>query len=389
MREFKKIKVCQIASVDMTLKFMLINQLRFLKSKGYVVKAVCSPGKWVKSIEKEGIPVTTITFKRKISPISDLIAFLKLFFYFKKEKFQIVHTHTLKPEIYGQIAAKLAGVPIIINTLHGFDFSDKDNFFKKKFILFLQRIAAYCSTTIFSIARHIIKTSVKEKIAPFQKFKYLGRDIDTKRFNPERFSKEFILKKKRELGIPKNKKIIGIVARLVKEKGFLELFEAFKKVLDKFPNALLLVVGPKEPEKRDAVSLKIVKNYNIEKNVLFLGERTDTDELYPLMDIFVLPSHREGLGAAILEASAMERPVVATRIGGCPEAIDDSRTGILVPLKNSEKLAEAIIYLLDNPEKAKEMGKEGRRKILKEFNEKLIFDRIKAEYQRLIKEKLK
>lgn len=389
MKRNRKIKICHIASVDMTLRFMLLNKLRFLKSEGYEIHAVCSPGKWVRDIEKEGIKVKTIRFRRKMSPFSDLVAFLKLFFYFKKEKFQIVHTHTLKPEFYGQIAAKLAGVPIIINTLHGFDFSDQDPLLKKRFILFLQKIAAHCSTTIFSIARHIIETAIKEKIAPSQKFKYLGRDIDTERFNLKRFSKKFVLKKKRELGIPEKKKIIGIVARLVKEKGFLELFKAFKKALDKFSDTLLLIIGPEEPEKKDAINLEIIKDYEIEKNVIFLGERADTDELYPLMDIFVLPTHREGLGATILEASAMERPVIATEIGGCPEVIDDWKTGILVSLKNSEELAKAIIYLLQNPKKALKMGKEGRKKILKEFNERLIFDRMKTEYQRLIEEKLK
>ena len=122
---------------------------------------------------------------------------------------------------------------------------------------------------------------------------------------------------------------------------------------------------------------------------IFLGERVDVDEIYSLIDIFVLPTHREGVGASILEASAMEKPIIATNIRGCREAVDNGKTGILVPLKNPEKLAEVIIYLFNNPEKAKEMGRKGREKILKEFDEKIIFSRIKIEYQRLIKEKLK
>ena len=154
-------------------------------------------------------------------------------------------------------------------------------------------------------------------------------------------------------------------------------------------NTVLLVVGPEEPEKKDAINHEVVKNYNIEKNVLFLGRKINVDELYSLMDVFVLPTHREGIGATILEASAMEKPVIASRIGGCPEAVDNKVTGILLPIKDSEKLAEAIIYLLKNPERAKEMGKKGREKILREFDEELIFDRIRIEYQRLIREKLK
>jgi len=107
------------------------------------------------------------------------------------------------------------------------------------------------------------------------------------------------------------------------------------------------------------------------------------------MDVFVLPSYREGLGISIIEASAMERPIVATDIRGCREAVDNNKTGILVPVKDPEKLAQAIIYLLENPEIAREMGKQGREKVLKEFDENIIFSRMKVEYERLVKEKLK
>lgn len=383
-----KIKICHVTSIDFTLKFMLQNKLRFLKNQGYEVYAVCSPGKWTKDIEKQGIKVKTITIKRKMSPISDLIAFWKLFFYFRKEKFHLIHTHTLKPEFWAQIAAKLAGVPIIVNTIHGFIFGEGPISFKQRFFIFLQRIAARYSDVIFSVSEAMINTAIEKKICEPHLLRYLGRDIDTNRFNALRFSKEFILNKKKQLGIEPNRRIIGIVARLVQEKGYLELFQAFRKVLDKFPNTLLLVVGPGESEKRDAIDPEIVKRYNIQNNVIFLGERTDIDEIYSLMDIFVLPTHREGVGASILEASAMERPVIVTDTGGCPEAVEHGKTGILIPLKDVEKLSQAIIYLFNNPEKAREMGILGRRKILKEFNEALIFDRMKTEYQRLINEKL-
>jgi len=387
-RKNNKIKVCQMTTVDSSIRFLLLNQIKNLLKEDYEVSAVCSPGKWIKAIEENGIKVKTIEMKRKISPIFDLITLIKLFFYFKKEKFDIVHTHTPKPGLLGQLAAKLAGVPIIINTNHGFYFQKNSPYFKKKFFILIEKIAAKCSNLIFTINKEDFETAIEEKICSRDLIRYLGDGIDINRFNPERFSEKFILNKKKQLGINPEKKIIGIVARLVREKGYLELFAAFKKVLEKFPDALLLIVGPLEPEKRDAISPEIVKNYRIEKNVIFLGERTDVDEIYPLMDIFVLPSHREGLGLSILEASAMERPVVATDIRGCREAVDDSKTGILVPAKNPKKLAEAIIYLLKNPEKAKEMGKKGRMKIIKEFDERLIFARIQKEYQRLVQEKL-
>jgi len=384
-----KIKVCYVASADVTIRFLLLSQLKFLKNEGYEVYAICSSGKWINNIENEGIKIKIINFKRKISPISDLVTLIKLFFYFKKEKFQIINTHTPKPGLLGQLAAKLADLPIIVNTIHGFYFHEGTPPLQRKFFIFVEKIAALCSDLIFSQNKEDIKTAIKEKICSSPKIQYLGNGICLQRFNPERFSKEFIDKKKKELNIKPDFKLIGIVGRLVKEKGYLELFEAFKNLIKKFPNTILLVAGPIEPEKKDAINPDIVKDYGIEKNVLFLGLREDIDEIYPLMDIFVLPSWREGFPRSVIEASAMERAVIATNIRGCREAVDDGITGILVLVKNPEKLAEAIIYLLQNPQIAKKMGEEGRKKAKREFDENLIFDRIKKEYQRLIKEKLR
>jgi len=384
----KKVKICHIANTDMAMKLILLNQLKFLKNEDYDVYAICSPGKFIRDIEKQGIKIKTIRFKRKISPISDLIVLIKLYFYFKKEKFDIIHTHTPKPGLLGQLAAKMAGVPIIVNTVHGFYFQKEDFWMKKKFFILIEKIAAKCSDFIFSINKEDIETAIREKICSPNLIKYSGDGIDVDRLNPERFSEEFILNKKNQLGINSKKKIIGIIGRLVKEKGHLDLFEALKEVLNKFPETLLLIIGPLEPEKKDRFESEIVRNYGIGENVIFLGEQIEVVELYALMDMFILPSHREGLGLVILEASAMEKPVIATNIRGCREAVDNGKTGILIPLKDVEKLSQAIIYLFNNPKKAKEMGKEGRKKVLREFDERIIFSRIKTEYQRLIKEKL-
>ncbi|MDO8529808.1 MAG: glycosyltransferase, partial [bacterium] len=384
----KRIKICYVASVDITLRFILLNHMKFLKAQGYDISAVCSQGKWLEDVRKEGIKVKTIELKRKISPLSDLIAFFKLYFYFKKEKFDIVHTHTPKPEVYGQIAAKLAGVPIIIDTLHGFDLPADISLFGRKIFFFLKKVAARYSDLIFSVNKKNIETLVNEKICSPSIIKYFGNGIDTRRFDSSRFSEEFITRKKSEIGISPQKKVVGIVARMVEEKGYLDLFNAFKLILEKFPDTILLVVGPLEPEKKDAITPAIIKNYGIEKNIVFLGERADVDEIYPLMDVFVLPSHREGLPYTILEASSTGKPVVATDVGGCPEAVDDKKTGLLVSPRKPEALAEAITYLFSHPEQAQAMGREGRKKVLAEFDEKIVFQRIKTEYVRLFAQKV-
>lgn len=379
-----KIKVCHIVSTDITVKFLLMPQLKFLMGEGYNVYVICSPGKLKKDIEAEGIKVKTIQIKRKISPLADMVSLVKLFFYFKKEKFDIVHTHAPKPGLLGQLAAKMAGVPIIVNTIHGLYFTENSSFLKRNFFIFMEKIAAKCSSLIFSQNREDMETMVKEKIAKPEKIKYLGNGIDMKRFNPERFSDAFVKNKKNALNLPADAKIIGAVGRLVKEKGYMELFSAFSDVLKNFPNTLLLAIGPEEPEKKDSFSPEIVKSYELDGKVLFLGERTDVDELYPLMDVFVLASHREGFPRTVLEAMAMTRPIVATNIRGCREEIDNGINGVLIPPKSAKELAQAIIYLLRNPDRVKGMGIRAGEKARREFDERLVFDRIKKEYEELV-----
>lgn len=385
----KKIKICHVASVDITVKFLLMPQLKFLQAQGYDVYAVCSEGKWIKDIKAQGIKVETIRIKRKISPLSDLVSLFELFFYFRREKFDIVHTHTPKPGLLGQLAAKMAGVPIAINTIHGLYFNENSSIIKRNLFIFTEKIAARCSDLIFSQNKEDINTIIKEKIANPERIKYLGNGIDIEKFNSKRFSKEFILNKKKELGIDPDFKIIGMIGRLVREKGYLDLFAAFKKVLEKFPKLSLLIIGPEDTEKKDSFSPMIIKNYGIEDNVIFLGERTDVDELCSLMDIFVLASYREGFPRAVIEAEAMKIPVIVTDIRGCREIVKNGKNGILIPVKSPDKIFKAITFLLNNKEKAKELVENGRIRVEKEFDERIIFDRMKKEYDNLLNKKLK
>lgn len=383
----KKVKICFVVAVDITIKLILVNYLKLLQKENYQVWVVCSPSQSLKEVETSGIKIKKIKIKRTIAPWHDFWAFLKLFAFFKKEKFDIVQLQTPKAVFLGQLAAKLAGVPIIVNNNFGFYF-ENFSFIKKKIFIFFERIAAKNVDLMFSINREDINTAIQENIFKKENTQYLGFGIDTDRFNPSKYPVEFIIKKKQSLGIDPSKKVVGIIARLVKEKGYVELCKAFKNVIKVFPNTVLLIVGVEEPEKKDEFKIDSIKNYDIEKNVLFLGERKDIEELYPIMDVYVLPSHREGLGNTILEASLMKIPVVASDIRGCRESVQDGKTGILVPLKNTEKLSHAIIYLLKNPKLRAIMGKAGNARIKKEFSQEIVFNRMKKAYNRLIKEKL-
>lgn len=375
-------KICFVVAVDMTLKFILLSELRFFKNSGYEVSVVCSPGKWLEGIKKEGFKVKEILIKRNIfSPVSDAISLVKLFFYFNGEQFDVVLTFTPKPGLLGQLAAKLAGVPVVVNTIFGFYFHEHTPPLKRKFFVLVEKVAAMCSDFIFFRNEEDFKTAAQEHIGKTAKKEFVGDGIDIAKYDAARFSAEFIAEKKQALGINEDMPVVGIVARLVKEKGYVELFEAWKAVVAKFPAAVLLVVGPADVQKKDSLNPETINR----KGIMFLGERTDVDELYAIMDVFVLPSYREGFPHSVMEASAMARPVITTDVRGCRNAIEPGKTGILIPVKNSEALVQAITDLLSDPNRAKEMGHAGRKKAEKDFDKNNLLDNMGKRLEILIK----
>ncbi|HZX50257.1 MAG TPA: glycosyltransferase family 4 protein, partial [Candidatus Paceibacterota bacterium] len=301
------IKICFVTTADLTLRFILFDQMEFLKQQGFEVWGVCSAGKWAGELEQRGFRVATVRMTRQLfTPLADARALWELVRLFRQEKFDIVHTHTPKASFLGQIAAFVAGVPIRIYTIHGLFFLKDSSWRRKLAFGTVEKILSFLVNKALFVNREDMEEVQRMNIYGSNKITYIGADVDLSRFDPSLHSRDEIQKAKSELGIPLDKVVIGIVARLVWEKGFSDLFSAMQIILQKFPHAVLLVVGPSEPEKGDGFQPSVVETYGIQENVVFAGERTDVPTMYALMDVFVLPSYREGLGLSALEASAME-----------------------------------------------------------------------------------
>ncbi|HEC35633.1 MAG TPA: glycosyltransferase family 1 protein [Anaerolineae bacterium] len=384
----KVAKVAHITTIDMSLRYLLLNQLCSLQQAGYEVVGISSPGPDVPTIEAAGIRHISVTMTRNpFTPLQDLKALWQLYRIFGRQHLTIVHTHNPKPGFLGQIAARTAGVPIIVNTLHGFYFHDHMHPALRRFYITLEKIAARCSDVILSQNREDIETAIRKEICPPEKIKHLGNGIDVERFNPASLSLHDVACKRLEVGLPDEARVVGFVGRLVREKGLLELFAAARIVRKRVPEVRFLFVGPVDTHKRDALTPDTAQEYGIADACHFLGMRHDMPELYALMDVFVLPSHREGFPRAPMEASAMKVPCVVTDIRGCREAVEHGRNGLLVPLGDVQALADAIVELLTDREKPRRMGEEGRRTALERFDERLVFEKVKAEYARLLREK--
>jgi lipopolysaccharide/colanic/teichoic acid biosynthesis glycosyltransferase/glycosyltransferase involved in cell wall biosynthesis len=379
--------VAHIATVPLSFKYLLLNQLKELVAGGYQVVAISSPGPEVALVKGENIPHFAVTITRRITPLKDMVSLWQLFRLLRRNNFHIVHTHNPKPGFLGQVAARLAGTPVVVNTIHGFYFTNHTHPMLRWMFILMEKVAASCSDVIWSQNEEDIETAVRERICPANKIRYLGNGIDLNRFDRTRISGHTIRQKKAALHILTKSPVVGFVGRLVTEKGVHELMQAALLVRQALPDVRFLIVGATDSEKRDAITPQIVYQYDLEINCIFTGQRDDMPELYALMDVFVLPSHREGLPRAPMEASAMQVPCVVTDVRGCREVVFHERNGLVVPLQDVDALGQAIIRLLQDKKLAQQLGKNGRQIAEEQFDEQEVFTKIKAEYVRLLRQK--
>src|SRR5439155_25667095 len=223
----------------------------------------------------------------------------------------------------------------------GFYFHDQMPAAWRRFYITTEKIAACCSDIILSQNSEDIQTAIRERICESQKIKFLGNGIDVQRFDRVALNPEDFRRKRQELGLSSHTPVIGFVGRLVAEKGTLELLHAARIILNRRPEVRFLFVGCVDSEKKDALTPKAARQYGVAHACIFTGTRHDMPELYAIMDVFALPSHREGFPRVPMEASAMGVPCVLTNIRGCREAVEHNRNGLLTPLGDGQSLADA------------------------------------------------
>jgi lipopolysaccharide/colanic/teichoic acid biosynthesis glycosyltransferase/glycosyltransferase involved in cell wall biosynthesis len=383
----QKMKVLFITSIDTTVEKFLIPLLTRLKNQGYEVHVACSEGRYTSGIKARGFTVHSILIERRINPISNFKSLWNLYRLIQKEKFQVVHVHTPIASVLGRIAAWLAGVPIIVYTVHGFYFHENMNKTIRKALIRLERILCRVTTTVFTVSNEDAQTAIKEKICPEKKVNWISNGVDINRFSVETDSDSI----RRRYGLSPNDKVIGFVGRLVKEKGIINLFEAVQHIVTLVPDVKLLIVGDREESDRDKHVQKIltgmVNQGGLSSRILFTGFIENIPEVLSAMDIFVLPSYREGLPISVLEAMASGKPVIATNIRGCREEVIPGQTGLLVPINDSRSLADAIVRLLSDEELALEMGLKGRKRVEELFDEEFTIEKQLQAYQEIIGEK--
>jgi glycosyltransferase involved in cell wall biosynthesis len=304
----------------------------------------------------------------------------------RQEKFHIVHTHTIKPGLLGRLSARIAGVPVVLHTVHGFYFHDLMHVNVIKFYATIERVGAMCSDLVLSQNREDIARAVKMRICQPAKVKYLGNGIDISTFTPERVTPELVMKKRKEIGIAPDRKIVCQIARLVDHKGYQEFFEAAKILKAKKLPVIFLAIGQKHYKNGAIDPHRMIEDMNISDYVRFLGERDDIPDLMAAMDLVVLASWGvEGIPRVMMECAALGKVAVATNVRGNREAVLHGETGCLVPPRDPRSLAEAIEELLNSPEKKiVKMGLAARKRAEEIFDERDYFEKTDQFYRQLL-----
>jgi glycosyltransferase involved in cell wall biosynthesis len=381
-------KILHVCAIGDTAKTLLLTQVQHFLSLNLQVEIACSPGKSVNEIQKRGYIVHPVQIDRRISIFSNLKSIYQLIKIIQKNQYDLVHVHTPIAAFLGRIAARIAGVKCIVYTSHGLPFHDLSSVNEYFFYAAIEKIAALITDLILSQNHEDITTAKKLGLCTPEKLGYLGNGIDIDFFNRECLLESHQKQLRASLNIPAiNSLVVGTIGRLTEKKGSGYLIEAVAALLPKFPNLHVLIIGSQgiddpAPFYNDLVER--IRVLGIENCITLTGQRTDIRELLDILDVFVLPTfHNEGLPRSILEAMAMNLPVVTTDVRGCREAVVHQKTGLIVPPKNSEKLTEALELLLSNPSLRHAYGRAGRQRVESEYDERFVFQRLAQFYQKL------
>jgi len=344
-----------------------------LKNRGHRVISCATPDGYSAKLREKGFEFIPINVDRKGTNIlRDMSLIARLYSIYRKEKPDLVFHNSHKPNIYGSIAARLAGVKCV-NTVSGlgYVFIRKSMHFIPMKILYTMA-CAFSEKTFFHNKDDLALFVEKKIINPKKAILVKGSGVDTEFFNPE-----YCKTAKKNNGVF----VFSFIGRVLWDKGIGDFIEAARIIKQKYPSSKFNILGMIDSGNPAAVTRPEIKDWQREGVAEYLGEFSDVRPFICASDCVVLPSYREGTPKSLLEVSAMERLVITTDAVGCREVVDDGITGFLVPIKDFRKLAEVMQKVIEMfPEKRIAMGRAGREKVLREFNEKEVIECYLTEF---------
>lgn len=388
----KRIKLVRITTVPISMNIILKEQLAYMNKYFDVIGVTSYDKKCFNDIRtREGIRVEAININRNISLFKDLKTLYKFYTFFKKEKPEIVHTHTPKAGLLGMLAARLANVPIRLHTVGGLPQTDIYGI-KRSILNITEKITYLCSNRVYPNSKGLKEFILAQKYCNVDKLKVLGKGssngVNVDYFSPDHFKNESkcILELKKEIDIDNEDFIFVFVGRIAKDKGILELIQSLDRLTKLERKVKLLLVGTFEKITggfNEETQNRIINN----ENVRFLGRFDDVRPYLSISDVFVLPSYREGFPNAVLEAQSMGLPCIVSDINGCNEIITNEYNGLIVPPKTIDELYKAMKTIMKNTDKFNFYKSNSRVNAVENYQRKVIWEDLLKEYNYFLNSK--
>jgi glycosyltransferase involved in cell wall biosynthesis len=378
--------ILHLTTVPQTLHF-LSGHIQHAKSKGFEVHALSSPGESLDQFGRDmQIEVHSVVMTRRITPLSDLRALLRIARIMRRIRPAIVDGHTPKGALLAMMAATLCLVPVRVYHLHGLPMVTAKGL-QQRLLSWTEWIACKLSHQVISMSDSLRELAIAEGLCPAEKIKVLNHgSVDGVeaygRFDPTGIPAEMAPLLRDRYQIPRDAHVVGFVGRIVRDKGLVELGQSWQALREEFASLHLLIAGPFESQ--DPIPADLEEMLRKDPRIHLAGEVTDVPSIYHILDLLVLPTYREGLGTVLLEAAAMEVPVVATRIPGCLDAVLAGETGTLVPPHDAEALTSSVRTYLRDPDLRRRHGAGGRQRVLRDFDPEAVREALFQEYVRLL-----
>jgi N,N'-diacetylbacillosaminyl-diphospho-undecaprenol alpha-1,3-N-acetylgalactosaminyltransferase len=361
--------------------------MQALRERGAQVWAICPPGEYSPRFREHGIEFVPISLDRKtFNPLRAWTTVNRLRSILRELRPDVLHTSTLRPNVYGALAGWLAGVPVVVCTVTGLGTLYTSHDLKTHFLRWgveqVTRLALrVADAVIFQNPDDQHYYLIRKLCHPEQSWLVVSSGIDVRAFSPDRFSLEERQRLRREQGLPPETVVVTMIARLIAPKGVREFLQAAERLNGK---ARFVLIGEPDPGNLDSLTWEEIQAYVRRGLVLAPGWQNDVIPWLAITDIFVLPSYREGIPVTVLEAMAMGLPVVATDVPGCREAVVAGETGFLVPPRNVDELVGAIQKLVEDPALRRRMGQAGRARVVQHFAVERVVEQYLGLYTELL-----
>ncbi|SHG27037.1 Glycosyltransferase involved in cell wall bisynthesis [Flavobacterium segetis] len=375
-----KKSILHVVNVYFVLPYFFGDQFLYLEKQGFDVHVICSPSENLKQYAKDKkFRYAEINILRSFSIVEDLKSLYNICLYIKKNDIDIVVGHTPKGALLAMVASLIMRVRKRVYFRHGLLYETSKGF-KRSVLILAERFTSMCSTKIVCVSPSLLKKSIVDKLNKPEKQIVIGKGtcggIDSlNKFNPEKIDTIFLDSLRAKLNINQHDFVIGFCGRIVKDKGIVELVEAFNQIksLNADIKCKLLLVG--DFEERDPLTLEVINQINNDDDIIVSGFIYENIEYYySLMNVYVLPSYREGFGMSVLEASSMCKPVLTTKVTGCVDSIIEGQTGFFVE-NDSKSIYQKLISLIELDDLS-HLGQKGREFVLKNFDNKVLWPMI-------------